>query len=483
MRHRGAVRPRIPADDGHTPISWRIASLAILLGGALAGRAAGRSPLVWGAVAPLPVIAAAGAIRVGRASRRGRLVAPPRPWPADLPEVTVLISARDEANVVADLIGDLARQDHRDAQGVPRFEVIVIDDRSTDGTGAAVRHQADALGLGSVTRVVRRDGVSLTDGKGAALAVVPPELCREAIVVLDADARVAPDFVRLAASQLAESVPAVQARRRVLGATAGRLARLQADEQTVDGAVQARRWATGGCSEFRGNGMVIRRDALVGAGGWQPGTLTEDLDLSSRLAATTGRAVAWALDLEVWESPVERFGDLWAQRLRWAEGSIRRYLEHGPAVMQSRFLSRAARLDFAIYGGQLLVPPFAAGLVAGAVVDGRAAGPAVVLGAFGIAALALSYDALRWETTTAGYLLDRRTRTSRAVAVAAFESLWIVVVPVALWRLATRRGPLRFAKMPHRSLPFTDPSTRRPATDPHIGDGGLVTIASGSARQ
>ena len=72
---------------------------------------------------------------------------------------------------------------------------------------------------------------------------------------------------------------------------------------------------------------------------------------------------------------------------------------------------------------------------------------------------------------------------ARALAVAVFESLWIPVVPVALWRLATRRGPLRFAKMPHRSLPFTDPSTRRPATDPHIGDGGLVAIASGSARQ
>ena len=455
------MQPRLPADDAHTPISWRIASLAILLGGALVGRAAGRSPLVWGAVAPLPAIAVAGAIRLGRASRHDRLVVAARPWPADLPEVTVLISARDEANVIADLIGDLARQDHRDAHGVPQFEVIVIDDRSTDGTGAVVRRQADALGLGSVTRVVRRDGVSLTDGKGAALADLPPELCREAIVVLDADARVAPDFVRLAASHLAEGAPAVQARRRVLGATAGRLARLQADEQTVDGAVQAGRWAMGGCSEFRGNGMVVRRDALVAAGGWQPGTLTEDLDLSSRLAAMTGRAVAWALDLEVWESPVERLGDLWAQRLRWAEGSIRRYLEHGPAVMQSPFLSRAARLEFAIYGGQLLVPPFAAGLVAGAVVDGRAAGPAVVLGAYGIAALVLAYDALRDETTTAGCLLDRRTRTSRAVAVAAFESLWIVVVPVALWHLATRRGPLRFARMPHRSLPFTDPSTRR----------------------
>ncbi len=462
QRHCGAVRPRpataatqrLPAGAAHTPISWRIASLGILLGGALAGRAAGRSPLVWGAVAQLPVIVAAGAIRAGRASRHGQSVPRSRPWSAGSPDVTVLISARDEANVVAEVIGDLACQDYRDAQGVPRFEVIVIDDRSTDGTGVAVRRTADALGIGSVTRILRRDGPDLTDGKGAALAAVPPESCREAIVVLDADARLAPGFLRLAASHLTDRVPAVQARRRVLGATARRLARLQADEQVVDGTVQARRWAAGGCSEFRGNGMVIRRDALVDAGGWQAGPLTEDLDLSSRLAATSGRSVAWPFDLDVWESPVEQLGDLWAQRLRWAEGSIRRYLEHGPAVLRSRVLSRSARLDFAMYGAQLLAPPFTVGLIAGAMVDRQTVGPAIVLGAYGIAALTLSYDALHAETSPTGDLLDRRTRTSRALAVAVFETLWIPVVPVALWRLATRRGPLRFAKMPHRSMPF-----------------------------
>ncbi len=468
QRHCAAARPqpataaprRPPACAAHTPISWRIASLGILLGGALVGRTVGRSPLVWGAVAQLPVIVAAGAIRAGRARRHGQSVPGAQPGSTGSPDVTVLISARDEANVVAEVIGDLACQDYRDAQGVPRFEVIVIDDRSTDGTGAAVRREADALGIGFITRIVRRDNLDLTDGKGAALAAVPPEMCREAIVVLDADARVAPSFLRLAASHLTDRMPAVQARRRVLGATARRLARLQADEQVVDGTVQARRWAAGGCSEFRGNGMVIRRDALIGAGGWQPGPLTEDLDLSSRLAATSGRSVGWPLDLEVWESPVERLRDLWAQRLRWAEGSIRRYLEHGPSVMRSGVLSRSERLDFAIYGGQLLAPPFTVGLVAGAMVDRRAAGPAIILGASGIAVLALSYDALHAETSPTGDPLDRRTRTSRALAVAAFESLWIPVVPVALWRLATRRGPLRFAKMPHRSLPFTDLNER-----------------------
>src|SRR5205823_3764346 len=79
--------------------------------------------------------------------------------------------------------------------------------------------------------------------------------------------------------------------------------------------------------------------------------LTEDLDLSSRLAAATGIRVAWAIDAEVWEEPVDALAALWRQRVRWAEGAIRRVLEHGPAVVRSPLLRIAARADFVGYAG------------------------------------------------------------------------------------------------------------------------------------
>ena len=43
----------------------------------------------------------------------------------------------------------------------------------------------------------------------------------------------------------------------------------QADEQTLDGELNRGRWAMGGCSEFRGNGIMIRRELLAAVGGWQ----------------------------------------------------------------------------------------------------------------------------------------------------------------------------------------------------------------------
>ena len=127
----------------------------------------------------------------------------------------------------------------------------------------------------------------------------------------------------------------------------------------------------GGCSEFRGNGIMIRRELLAAAGGWRASALTEDIDLSSRIAAMTGDRVAWAIDVEVWEEPVRSVRRLWRQRLRWAEGAIRRALEHGPAVVTSSRLPVAARLDFVAYVGQLAVPAVVAGAAVSAVVSGR----------------------------------------------------------------------------------------------------------------
>ena len=475
MPRHAADAQRSPAD---TPFAWRLASLGILLGGALGGRAIGRRRTGGAAVVLLVGVVGGLLSHLGRAGRRAREgAAVNRSSRATSPQVTVVIAARDEVGVISHLIADLARQDHRDPVGRPRFEVVVIDDRSTDGTGEAVRRQARAMGLASVMRVDRRAGLGVADGKGAALAAVPLESCREAIVVLDADSRIAPDFLRLAATRIAAGSGAVQARRRVLAPARHSMARLQADEQTVDGALQLGRGETGRCSEFRGNGMVVRRDVLIAVGGWRAGCLTEDLDLSSRIAARMGCGVTWAWDLEVWESPAERSGDLWAQRLRWAEGSIRRYLEHGPEVLRSRRLSRMARLDFALYGAQLLAPPIVAGIVVGAVVDRRARQAAFALAGCAVVGLVLAYDALDWEMDADGAPLDRRSRTIRAAAVTTFEGLWMLVVPAALWRLATRRGSPRFAKTPHRPESMTEPPWRsmhsRPIRDEERpGSGG-----------
>src|SRR5438552_10848068 len=62
--------------------------------------------------------------------------------PARWPDVTAVVPARDEADVIARSVGSLAAQDYPGA-----FRVIVVDDNSRDDTATIVR----ALGSDRVT--------------------------------------------------------------------------------------------------------------------------------------------------------------------------------------------------------------------------------------------------------------------------------------------------------------------------------------------
>ncbi|MBI3745951.1 MAG: glycosyltransferase family 2 protein, partial [Chloroflexi bacterium] len=318
----------------------------------------------------------------------------------------------------------------------------------------------------------RRDGPGLKDGKGAALAATSADQYGgEVVVVLDADARVGPDFLRRIATYSARGVGALTARRRILGADRSHLAGAQADEQSQDGELQRGRWSSGGCSEFRGNGTVIARDLLAAVGGWPADALTDDIDLASRLAALTGVTVAWALDVEVWEEPVATWGHLWRQRLRWSEGAIRRFLEHGVAVLRSPRLPLWARLDFAIYGAQLAAPPLIIGAVVGAAVSGAPELAVALLATYLLAGGVLAFDALRWEAT-AGTPVPLWARLARALRAALFGAFWLAAVPAALWRLATRRGDVRYDKMSHVGDDAPTPATTAPDRPSTLEAGG-----------
>jgi glycosyltransferase involved in cell wall biosynthesis len=445
------------ASGDATPGSWRAAALAALGGGVLIGyRAAAGGGLSRLIVAGGTLATIASAAAVAAASRRGGpvvLESSDGPSSGDPPSRTtfsVVVAARDEVEVLPRLVRDLAAQDHRTADGKPLFELILVDDRSTDGTAQAALRAAAAGGLSQATRSIRRGGHDLPDGKGAALTAAQPDDCHgDVVVVLDADARVGPGFLARLARHFDAGLDAVTPRRRVLDATSSWLAAAQADEQTADAEIQRGRWLLGGLSEFRGNGIAVRRNLLASVGGWRAEALTEDLDLSSRIAAETGMAVAHATDVEVWEEPVQSWDALWRQRVRWAEGAIVRALEHGPAVLRSSRVAPAAKADFAGYVGQLALGPVIAGALLRSWRTGRGGTARVLLCAYGAVGAALAYDALRWETDRGGAPLLRTERLRRAVRAAAFGGIWLAAVPAAMWRLAMREGPIAYDKMEH----------------------------------
>ena len=383
-----------------------------------------------------------------------------------LPTASVVVAGRDEAPVIAHLLADLAAQDHRDPDGTPRFEVLVIDDRSTDGTGRIAIEAAGRAGIGAVTRVIRRGpppgsppdpgAAPLPDGKGAALSATGPADYRGAYVaVLDADARVGPDYLRRAATYFARGAGAMTARRRTLQHRPDswllrQLEAAQADEQDADGEIQRGRWASGGCSEFRGNGILVRRDLLEAVGGWHDHALCEDLDLSSRVA-TLGERVGWALDVVAWEEPVLEAGPLRRQRLRWGQGIIRRELELTVPVLSSRRLTTRARLDYLAYSAQTVLPvSLAAALVAG-IAAGSWPSLLVLFAAYLGPGTVLATDALRWEGLTG--LRTLPLRALRGLRLLVFSGLWIPVFVVSWPAVAFGRGSVRYAKTAHSGAP------------------------------
>lgn len=361
------------------------------------------------------------------------------------PRVSLIVAARDEAGVIADLVRDLAAQRYG-TPADPRLDVVIVDDASSDATGPVARRAAAASPV--PMRVIRREPTGGMATKGAVLAHAHDYVRGEVVGVLDADARVDPDFVgrATAAWDRDPAADALQVQRRALNAGVSWLTAAQDEEQLMDMASQCGRWATDGTAELRGNGMFVRRDRLEACGGWPVPALTEDLDLSTRLGIRGGH-VTLAPEVTVLEEAVERVGDLWRQRMRWAEGSLRRLMELGPRLVGGS-LPVAKKLDFVSFAAEFALPP----LFVAAVIASLATIPLPIaadwtvpislfvgygLGTFLLAAAGLAAHGVRgWE------LLGRSVRGS------LFLSHWLVVVPVALVRIAVGPAPRGFTKTP-----------------------------------
>ena len=378
------------------------------------------------------------------AERTGGLAADPRPTPF----ISVVVPARNEAPVIGDVVADLVVQRYGPPER-PAFEVIVLDDDSDDGTGAlAAEAAANAGAPEGLFRLLPRELIAGTRTKGAALARAMRHLRGTTVAVVDADARVGPDFLAgvLAAWSRDPQAAAIQARRHPINDRHSWLTAAQGEEQLMDLASQCGRRQADGTAELRGNGMFVRVDALERVGGWGLRAMTEDLDLSTRLAAT-GEHIALAPEVLVGEEAVIGLADLWTQRMRWAEGSLRRLMEHGPRLILGT-APLARKLDFLAFTGEFLIPPlFAASIIASLItiplpirMDWTI--PISLFAGYGLGSFVLALAGLAGVGVRGGALLGRSLRG------ALFLSHWLVVVPTALVRIAIGPETTTFRKTP-----------------------------------
>lgn len=235
------------------------------------------------------------------------------------PMVSILIPAHNEEHTIERCVLSLSEMDYY-SHGEKNFEIIVINDGSTDNTGKVLenlKNKVDCLRI--VTRRPPRSG----KGKGYVLNDGVKMARGEAIAVFDADSRVDSDFLKKIIPYLNEDkVMGVQSRVRMYNKDRNLLTAMQEAEFAIFGNVILRSRDIMGKNGFLGgNGQITTRKVMEEIEGWDGFAVTEDLNLSIKLMLK-GYKIRYCGEAEVWQEAVPFWRPFFRQRVRWATGNL-----------------------------------------------------------------------------------------------------------------------------------------------------------------
>jgi hypothetical protein len=236
----------------------------------------------------------------------------PQEWPGELPSMVVLVPAHNEEAVLERTLRALGRASYP----ADLLEVIVIADNCTDAT-AEVARRCDAT-------VWTRD-VPDARGKGQALAWAIARLESErpdasAVVFVDADCSVSPNFLLEVAGALADGAAAVQADYVVASPDESVPVALRyAAFRVVNTMRPHGKTRLGLSAGLLGTGMGFRRETLA-AIGWQARSIVEDREQHLLLVAAGG-SVRFLPAAEV-TSPMPAGAAAETQESRWEGGRL-----------------------------------------------------------------------------------------------------------------------------------------------------------------
>ena len=352
------------------------------------------------------------------------------------PTVSILVAAKNEVQVIRRLVASLEAIDYPPS----RFDIWLINDNSTDGTGALMDQLAQAQ---DNLHVIHRDETA-TGGKSGALNQVWPTTPGSILLVFDADAQIPPDSLRRVVPLFQqEHVGAVQLRKAIANGTQNFWTRGQVAEMAFDAYCQFKRNAVDGIGELRGNGQFVRRIALEQCGGWNEETITDDLDLTLKLHVN-GWDVPLMMSPAVREEGVTRAVSLWHQRNRWAEGGYQRYLDYWRLITPWR-LGWGKTLDLIVFWMiQYGLPTAALPDFVLAVARQR---PPMLVPLSSIAAIFATVGmAQGLRSSQSASTFSIMVQTVRGMV---FMTHWLVVIATVTLRMAIRPKRLKWVKTQH----------------------------------
>lgn len=247
------------------------------------------------------------------------------------PFVSVILPVFNEEPVIRKTLDALRASDY------PNFEVIAINDGSTDGTlDVLIDYARSWPNLVVINQANSGKSAASNNGIAHAKGTI--------IVTLDGDTVFEPHTIHMLARHFIS--PSHNKRVKPIGAVAGHVK--VGNRRNILTAWQSLEYISGICVTRMAEGLMgaisivpgacaaWRKDAIVAAGGYSHDTLAEDADLTLTLhqlgyrIVQENQAVAWT------EAPAT-VRSLAKQRLRWTYGNLQALRKHSSMLLKPRF--------------------------------------------------------------------------------------------------------------------------------------------------
>jgi len=249
-----------------------------------------------------------------------------------LPVFSIIVPVKNEGKVVGRLLDALSKLRYP----VEKTEVIIVEDGSTDGSlDVCVQYAEQNVGR---VKILHKP---FSCGKPSALNYAVKEARGDIIAVFDADNVPAEDVLVNVCKYFEDpKVAAVQGRTLSINSQENMLTRFIAHEETV--------WCEaylGGKDvlnlfvHLKGSCQFFRRDVLQKLRGFDEKALSEDMEISARLAEG-GYKIRYASDVRSWQESPGSVKSLFRQRLRWFRGTMEVAFKYG------RLMSKPSMRNF-----------------------------------------------------------------------------------------------------------------------------------------
>ncbi len=270
----------------------------------------------------------------------------PKPDHGCLPEVLILVPCRDEQSVIPGLCQALAQLDYPRE----RFQVVLIDDASTDGTGLVMEQQA-----------AERPGwhvlpFSSNVGKARALNIALDRFpSGEVVYIFDADHRPDPQALRRGVQYFfAPGVAAVTGFTQIINPLVSPSAFYSTVESYTNQLVTMRaKDRLGLAPALLGSNCAYRRELLVALGGFRNGAFSEDSDLTITFYRA-GYRIRFAHDAISSQQVPQSMDGYLKQHIRWGRGLNDVAKVHAWKILTDRELPLPLRVELLLFAAGYL---------------------------------------------------------------------------------------------------------------------------------